>query len=63
MAIMKIIANNLIMIIEYHWSVMGVSLQKVAGLSVVLKVAFSNKNSGKFRQNSGKQSISLISIG
>jgi len=42
---------------------MGVSLQKVAGLSVVLKVAFSNKNSGKFRQNSGKQSISLISIG
>ena len=42
---------------------MGVSLQKVAGLSVVLKVALSNKNSGKFGQNSGKQSISLISIG
>ena len=42
---------------------MGVSLQKVAGLSGVLKVAISNKNSGKFRQNSGKQSISLISIG
>ena len=42
---------------------MGVSLQKVAGLSGVLKVALSNKNSGKLGQNSGKQSISLISIG
>ena len=38
---------------------MGVSLQKVAGLSVVLKVALSNKNSGKFGQNSGNQSISI----
>ena len=45
---------------------MGVSLQKVAGLSVVLKVALSNKNSGKMGQNSGKmgqnsgkQSISI----
>ena len=36
---------------------MGVSLQKVAGLSVVLKVALSNTNSGKMGQNSGKQSI------
>ena len=36
---------------------MGVSLQKVAGLSGVLKVAHSNKNSGKFGQNSDKQSI------
>ena len=42
---------------------MGVSLQKVAGLFRVLKVALSNKNSGKLGQNSGKQSISLISIG
>jgi len=42
---------------------MGVSLQKVAGLSRVLKVALSNKNSGKFGQNSGKQSISIVSIG
>ena len=42
---------------------MGVSLQKVAGLSGVLKVALSDKNSGKLGQNSGKQSISLISIG
>ena len=42
---------------------MGVSLQKVAGLSGVLKVALSNKNSGKLGQNSGKQSIPLISIG
>ena len=38
---------------------MGVSLQNVAGLSGVLKVALSNKNSGKFGQNSGKQSISI----
>ena len=30
---------------------MGVSLQKVAGLSGVLKVALSNKNSGKIRAN------------
>ena len=37
---------------------MGVSLQKVAGSSRVLKVALSNKNLGKFKQNSGKQSIS-----
>ena len=43
--------------------VMGVSLQKVAGLSGVLKVALSNKNPGKFVQNSGKQSIAPISIG
>ena len=42
---------------------MGVSLQKVAGLSGVLKVALSNKNSGKLGQNLGKQSIPLISIG
>ena len=34
---------------------MGVSLQKVAGLSGVLKVAISNKNSGKFGKHSGKQ--------
>ena len=38
---------------------MEVSLQKVAGLSVGLKVALSNKNSGKIGQNSGKQSISI----
>ena len=37
---------------------MGVSLQKVAGSSGELKVALSNKNSGKFEKNSGKQSIS-----
>ena len=37
---------------------MGVSLQKVAGLSGVLKVALGKKNSGKFGQNSGKQSTS-----
>ena len=42
---------------------MGVSFQKVAGLSGVLKVALSNKNSGKLGQNLGKQSISPISIG
>ena len=42
---------------------MGVSLQKVTGLSGVLKVALSNKNSGKLGQNLGKQSLSLISIG
>ena len=40
-------------------STMGVSLQKVAGLSRVLKVALSNTNSGKLRQNSGQQSISI----
>ena len=40
-------------------STMGVSLQKVAGLSRVLKVALSNTNSGKFGQNLGKQSISI----
>ena len=40
-------------------STMGVSLQKVAGLSRVLKVALSNKNLGKMGLNSGKQSISI----
>ena len=38
---------------------MGVSLQKVARLSVGLKVVLSNKISGKIGQNLGKQSISI----
>ena len=42
---------------------MGVSLQKVAGLSGVLKVAISNEKFGQIRQKFGQTAKQSISIG